>query len=127
MPFRSDTLSFDEADLSSAERRALRARAHHLQPVVTIGEAGLTPALIRELEASLRSHELIKVRVFGDDRKMRDALGAKICETTGAQSVQHIGKILVIYKARPEEEQTAPKARIRRKARRKTKRSYQKA
>jgi putative YhbY family RNA-binding protein len=112
-------------ELTPAERRELRARAHHLHPVVMIGDAGLTPEVAREIEANLKSHELIKVRVMGDDRDARQALAADICEATGASRVQQIGKILVLYRARPPEEEKAPKRRRARKAPRRTKRSFQ--
>ena len=92
------------ADLTSAQRRALRARAHHLQPVVMIGDGGLTPEVEREIDANLKAHELIKIRVQGDDRTARDTLVDRICEATGAKAVQQIGKILVIYRQRPPEE-----------------------
>ena len=111
--------------LTSAERRALRARAHHLKPVVTIGNAGLTPDVTREIDANLRSHELIKIRVLGDERETRDALMTSICEATNAQPVQQLGKILVVYRPKPPEEQKTVKRRARRKAPRRTKRSYQ--
>jgi RNA-binding protein len=112
--------------LTPAERRALKARAHHLQPVVMIGEAGLTPLVEREIDANLRAHELIKIRVLGDERAAREALIAAICEATGAHLVQHLGKIIVVYRPRPPEEQPKKKkARPRRKPPRRTKRSYQ--
>jgi RNA-binding protein len=112
--------------LSPAERKVLRARAHHLQPVVMLGDAGLTEPVLREIEANLRSHELIKIRVLGDGRATRKDLIGAICEATGAQPVQHIGKMLVVYRARPPEEDTPVKrARPRRKAPRRLKRSYQ--
>lgn len=113
-------------ELTPAERRELRARAHHLHPVVMISDAGLTPEVTREIEANLKSHELIKVRVMGDDRDARKTLAAEICQATEASPVQQIGKILVIYRARPlEEEEKAPKRRRARKAPRRTKRSFQ--
>ena len=112
-------------ELNPAERRALRARAHHLHPVVMIGEAGLTPQVLREIDANLRSHELIKVRVLGDDREARTALVSSICGQTGAHAIQQIGKILVIYRPRPPEEEPAGRPRVRRKPPRKTKRSFQ--
>ena len=112
-------------ELTSSERRALRARAHRLQPVVMIGEAGLTPEVEREIEANLRSHELIKIRIFADDRDARAELAQAICSATGAQPVQHIGKILVIYRARPEDAPKRAQKRPGRKQARKTKRSYQ--
>jgi RNA-binding protein len=88
------------SELTPKERRGLRARAHHLQPVVMIGDAGLTEQVIREIEANLRSHELIKIRA-GEDRAARDALVSAICAATGAHSVQQIGKIVVIYRPEP--------------------------
>jgi RNA-binding protein len=113
-------------ELTPAQRRELKARAHHLQPVVMIGDAGLTPEVTREIEAALKAHELIKVRVLGDDRDARAALVSAVCEATGAHAVQQIGKILVFYRQRPpEEEKKAPKRRSVRKAPRKTKRSFQ--
>jgi putative YhbY family RNA-binding protein len=82
--------------LTPAQRRDLKARAHHLQPVVMIGDAGLTPAVIKEIEVHLKSHELIKIRVLGDDRDHRRQLKDSICSSQDAASVQQIGKILVI-------------------------------
>ena len=114
-------------ELTSAERRKLRAQAHHLQPVVMIGEAGLTPQVVTEIDVALKSHELVKVRVLGDGREARAGLISAVCEATGAQPVQTIGKILVIYRPQPpeEEKKIAPR-RPRRKPARKTKRSFQK-
>ncbi len=88
--------------LTPVERSALRAEAHALKPVVIIGEAGLTPAVIKEISASLDSHGLIKVRVFGDDRAMRAEIYENICTELEAAPVQHIGKLLVIYRPKVE-------------------------
>ena len=88
--------------LTPVERSALRAEAHGLKPVVIIGEAGLTPAVMKEIAASLDSHGLIKVRVFGDDREARVAIYDTICEELDAAPVQHIGKLLVIYRPKVE-------------------------
>jgi len=121
----ADTIIGRMEPLQPAFRRELRARAHHLHPVVMIGDAGLTPEVVREVAAALRSHELIKIRVLGDDRAARLDLAAALCEATGAQPVQHIGKILVIYREKPEGEKKAPRKRAKRKAPRRTKRSYQ--
>ncbi len=95
--------------VTPAERRALRARAHHLQPVVTVGEAGLTPTVLTEIDANLKNHELIKIRVLSADRHQRDNLIAEICRTLNAGSVQHIGRILVVYRPRPDEMQAQPR------------------
>jgi len=80
----------------------LRAEAHALKPVVIIGEAGLTPAVIKEIELGLDSHGLIKVRVFGDDREARVGMYETICAQLDAAPVQHIGKLLVIYRPKKE-------------------------
>ncbi len=88
--------------LTPVERSELRAEAHALKPVVIIGEAGLTPAVLKEVALSLDSHGLIKVRVFGDDREARVAIYASICEQLDCAPVQHIGKLLVIYRPKKE-------------------------
>jgi RNA-binding protein len=89
--------------ITSAERRALRARAHHLHPVVAIGQHGLTSSVIREIDVNLRAHELIKVRAFSDIRGERDAMLGQICAKLGAAPVQHIGKLLILWRPTPEE------------------------
>jgi RNA-binding protein len=88
--------------LTPAERSALRSDAHALNPVVIIGEAGLTPSVLKEIDASLDAHGLIKVRVLGDDRDARIATYETICEKLGAAPIQHIGKLLVIYRPKKE-------------------------
>jgi len=87
--------------LSIVERRALKARAHHLNPVVIIGDAGLTPSVLREVDVHLKSHELIKIRVLGDDRDARATMIGAICEALNASPVQQIGKILVVFRRKP--------------------------
>jgi RNA-binding protein len=89
--------------LPPGERRALRAKAHHLHPVVTIGQHGLTAAVLREIDANLRAHELIKVRVFSDARDEREVVLARVCTELDAAPVQHIGKLLVLWRPAPEE------------------------
>ena len=84
---------------------ALKARAHHLNPVVMIGQHGLTDAVIKETDAALAAHELIKVRVAGDDRAERVAAAEALCEATGAFLVQHIGKLLVLWREKQNEEE----------------------
>ena len=90
--------------LSPAERSALRAEAHGLSPVVLIGEAGLAPAVMKEINAGLNAHGLIKVRVFGDDREQRIQFYESICAELDAAPIQHIGKLLVLYRPKPEAE-----------------------
>jgi RNA-binding protein len=86
--------------LSPTRRRELKARAHGLDPVVLIGAAGLTPAVLAEIDRSLKSHELIKIRVSAD-RSDRDAILEEICGRTRAYPVQHIGRILVLFREHP--------------------------
>lgn len=86
------------AELSPEAIRALRARAHGLNPVVSIAEKGLSESVLKEIDGCLKSHELIKIRVFGDDRAQREAYLAEICTTLGATPVQQIGKLLVIWR-----------------------------
>jgi RNA-binding protein len=93
--------------LSPAERSHLRSEAHGLDPVVIIGEAGLTDSVLKEIDASLNAHGLIKIRVLGDDRAARLDMYQTICEKLGAAPVQHIGKLLVVF--RPKQDQ--PKER----------------
>ncbi|MEO8598633.1 MAG: YhbY family RNA-binding protein [bacterium] len=99
--------------LTPVERSALRSEAHALNPIVMVGEAGLTPAVLKEIDAGLTVHGLIKVRVFGDDREARIAMYDTICENLKAAPVQHIGKLLVVYRPRKE----ATKERIEKKGR----------
>ena len=87
-------------ELSPTRRRELKARAHTLDPVVLIGGAGLSARILAEIDRSLKSHELIKVRV-NTDRHTRETMLEEICGQTGAQAVQHIGKILVLFRANP--------------------------
>ena len=93
--------------LSPSERKTLKARAHALDPVVIIGDAGLTPGVLAEIERSLVAHQLIKVRVTGDDRAarllMRDAIVAEL----DAAPVQAIGKLLVLFRPAPVDDASA--------------------
>jgi putative YhbY family RNA-binding protein len=96
-------------ELPTQARKALRARAHKLQPVVMIGEKGLTAAVLAELGRALEAHELIKVKAASDEREQREAWLRQACEALGAAPVQHIGKVLVLYRENPELHRPAPK------------------
>ena len=87
--------------ITSAQRRALRADAHHLDPVVMIGDSGLTEAVVAEADRALNSHELIKIRVLGDDREVRALIMKELCSALGCAPVQMIGKLLVIWRPAP--------------------------
>jgi putative YhbY family RNA-binding protein len=93
--------------LTPAQRRAFRAQAHHLQPVVAIGQHGLTPSVLHEIDLALTKHELIKVRVFADDRGTRETLLATVCAELGCLAVQHLGKLLIIYRFNPDQKDSA--------------------
>jgi len=84
--------------LNSKQTSHLRSLAHNLNPVVMIGNNGLTEQVLREVEVNLKAHELIKIKVFGDDRALRKQMLEDICEKTGAAAIHHIGKQLVIYR-----------------------------
>ena len=88
--------------LTPAQRSDLRSQAHGLAPVVMIGDSGLTPAVMKEIDASLNAHGLIKIRVLGDDRDARVSHYESICADLGAAPVQHIGKLLVVYRPKKE-------------------------
>ncbi|BEV14486.1 ribosome assembly RNA-binding protein YhbY [Herbaspirillum sp. DW155] len=90
-------------NLTPAERSELRAQAHALNPVVMVGESGLSESVMKEIDKSLNAHGLIKVRVFGDDREARIAIYETICAELKAAPVQHIGKLLVLYRPQKEE------------------------
>ena len=89
--------------LTPAERKALKAKAHQLDPVVHIGEKGLTEPVIAEIDRALRSHELVKVRAAALDRKSREQAFETISSRTQAEAVQHIGKVFVLYRKKNDE------------------------
>ncbi len=101
--------------LTPARRSELRAQAHGLSPVVMIGDKGLTDAVVAEVGRALEAHELVKVKAATDDRAARAAWLAQLCERLGADPVQQIGKVLVLWRENPEKAKakakvSAPKA-----------------
>ena len=90
--------------LTPAERKDQRALAHHIDPVVAIGGDGLTAAVSAEIDRALDAHGLIKVRVFGDDRAAREAMFVRLCDELRAAPIQHIGKLLVLWRPMPPKE-----------------------
>ncbi|MDR0458577.1 MAG: YhbY family RNA-binding protein [Burkholderiaceae bacterium] len=95
-----------EISLTPVQRKAQRAQAHHLDPVVMIGGEGLTPAVRREADAALSAHGLIKIRVLAGERDAREALLRQLAHELNAAPVQHIGRLLVLWRPLP------PKAKI---------------
>jgi putative YhbY family RNA-binding protein len=90
--------------LTPAQRKELKGRAHDLDPVVMIGAKGLTDEVVKEVELALKAHELIKVRAPALDRDARQVAFQALCERTGAEGVQHIGKVFIIYRKRDGDE-----------------------
>jgi RNA-binding protein len=97
--------------LTIAERKAHRAEAHHLDPVVMIGNDGLTPAVAKETDAALNAHGLIKVRVLGDDRAQREAIFQQLADQLNAAPIQHIGKLFVLWRPKPAKEKAVDEER----------------
>ena len=91
-------------ELTPIERRALRATAHPLQPVVAISQNGLTAGVLKEIETSLNAHELIKVKLHGIERDARAALLTSICTELNCAPVQQIGNILILWRENPEKD-----------------------
>jgi putative YhbY family RNA-binding protein len=89
--------------LSPIERKKLKARAHALDPIIHIGGKGLTEAVIAEIGRALDAHELIKVRAGSMERDEREAKFTEICARLQAQPVQHIGKVFVVYRKKPDD------------------------
>ncbi|RKP56417.1 YhbY family RNA-binding protein [Pararobbsia silviterrae] len=98
-------------NVTPAHRAALRSDAHALKPVVLIGAEGLSEAVIKEIRVHLDAHELIKIRVSGDDREARVEIYDAICDRLDAAPIQHIGKLLVVWRPAPEETPLKPSQR----------------
>ena len=98
--------------LTVQERKSHRAEAHHLSPVVMIGADGLTPAVLKETDAALNAHGLIKVRVLGDDRAAREAMYQQLADELNAAPIQNIGKLLVLWRPQPDKEREVDEDRM---------------
>ncbi len=84
--------------LSELQKRQLKKRVHHLQPIVILGQHGLTESVVAEIDRALLDHELIKVRVNAADKDERGSLTKQICQTLNAELIQSIGHIIAIYR-----------------------------
>lgn len=84
--------------MKSIQKKKLRVLAHHLKPVVITGQAGLTPAVLNEIDQALEHHELIKVRANAEDREARARMSAQICMELNAELVQAIGHVITLYR-----------------------------
>lgn len=98
--------------LTPAQRKVHRADAHHLDPVVLIGGDGLTDAVKKEVDAALKAHGLIKVRVFSDDRAEREQFLQTLADELDAAPIQHIGKLLVLWRPIPLKEKAVDDDRM---------------
>lgn len=98
-------------ELSTFERQYLKGLAHGVNPVVMIGNQGLSESVLREIAINLDAHELIKIRVLGDDRDARVAMYERICDELSAAPVQHIGKLLVVWRPSDKQRITLPKSK----------------
>jgi RNA-binding protein len=87
--------------LNSEQIRSLKKLAHHLKPVVIIGQHGLSEGVINEIDSALDVHELIKVKLAGADKNDRDTLSTAIVEQVAAERVQVIGRVAIFYRANP--------------------------
>lgn len=101
-----------QIQLTPVQRKAHRAEAHHLDPVVMIGGDGLTPAVRKEIDAALKAHGLIKVRVFSDDRVQRETWYQELAAELDAAPIQHIGKLLVLWRPKPAKEKVVDEDRM---------------
>lgn len=100
-----------QIQLTPAQRKSHRADAHHLSPVVFIGNDGLTPAVTKEADHALKAHGLIKIRVFSDDRNDREAMLHTLAGDLNAAPIQHIGKLLVLWRPLEEKPKEADDSR----------------
>jgi len=88
--------------LTKKMKRDLRGRGHTLKPVVSTGNAGLSKAVLREIDLSLEHHELMKIRIGATDREQRKIIISEICDSCNAEIVQAIGHIALIYREKPD-------------------------
>lgn len=87
--------------MNSLEKKKLKAQAHALNPVVMIGQAGLTEAVIKETDSALKAHELIKVKIRAE-RDERSSIKEQLCAETQAEAIQSIGQVVVLYRKNPD-------------------------
>jgi len=112
LTFLADNTDMSQIQLTPAQRKEHRSDAHHLDPVVMVGGDGLTAAVKNEADAALNAHGLIKIRVFSDDRAAREAMFQTLADELNAAPIQHIGKLLVLWRPVPEKEKTVDEDRM---------------
>lgn len=89
-------------NITERQRKILRGLGHSLKPVIFVGQAGVSPAVLKELEQSLAHHELLKVNIRGADRADRDHTIGALVTSTGAQLIQRVGNMALLYRRHPE-------------------------
>ncbi len=96
--------------INEQQRRKLKKLVHHLKPVVLLGQKGLSESVLNEIEIALETHELIKIKLSGEDREERKAMIDEICAKTGADFVHSIGHVAAFYRRHPKKPKivTAP-------------------
>ena len=97
-------------NLTTKQRQFLKGLAHHLSPVVMLGGNGLTEGVLAEIDNALNHHELIKVKIAGADREVKQLIIDAIVRETNAVNVQTIGHVLVLYRQSDDKKITLPKA-----------------
>ncbi len=90
-------------ETTQAKRRRLKALAHALKPVVMVGNAGVSPAVLAELDRALERHELVKLRLAQGDRSERQAMAETVCAQSGAELISQIGRVVVVYRENPDD------------------------
>ncbi|MDP3704362.1 MAG: ribosome assembly RNA-binding protein YhbY [Legionellaceae bacterium] len=88
--------------MDTSFKQMLKAKAHHLSPVVMLGAKGLTPAVIEEANIALQTHELIKIKINGAEKASRLDIATQICQSLQAELVQLIGNIAIVYRKNKE-------------------------
>ena len=96
--------------LNESQKKYLRGRGHAMKPLILVGDAGLSESVLAEYESTLLHHELIKVKIRAEDRASRDEMIARLCTEHGAELIQRIGNVALIYRANPEKK---PEKRLR--------------
>lgn len=92
--------------MNTAFRQSLRAKAHHLKPVVLLGAKGLTDAVVVETDIALQAHELIKVKINGAEKADRIVIAESLCEQLKADLVQLIGNTAILYREKEDKDCT---------------------
>ena len=86
--------------LTNAEKRELKARAQHLEPMVKVGHAGVSDAFLRSLDTALTQHELVKIK-FTDFKEQKHELAPQIAEKTGSEIIAQVGNVAVYFRRKP--------------------------